>query len=283
MGAGWTKAGGRERGFALLVVLWIVTLLALQVSIFNLTVRDAGALAGNEMAIARGEALASAGVELAAARVAETEAAWHWNADGSTREVSLGGARLYVTITDEAGRFDINEIDGDVADSLLRPFGSSADALTQWIDQNGPLLDPSQLQRALGLSAAAMLALEPYLTVHGGDGKINALVAPREALLGLPGANAADVERVLKLRQRGLLSAQDVARALSSVDKWLTERTGPAYRVEVAVRGESTSAIGWAEATILLGKDDKTPFRVLSWRYEPRAPMEKGKQVQRGG
>src|SRR6185295_5659111 len=61
----------RQRGFALLVVLWIITLLALQVSIFNLSVRDAGALAGNEMAMARGEALASAGVELAAALLME--------------------------------------------------------------------------------------------------------------------------------------------------------------------------------------------------------------------
>jgi general secretion pathway protein K len=282
MATGPTGAGGRERGFALLVVLWIVTLLALQVSIFNLTVRDAGALAGNEMAIARGEALTSAGVELAAARLAETDAEWRWDADGSTRQVSFGGARLYITITDEAGRFDINEIDGEVADSLLRPYGGSADALTQWIDRNGPLLDPSQLQRALGLSSAAMQALEPYLTVHGGDGKINALVAPREVLLSLPGANAADVDRALKFRQRGLMSAQDVARALSSVDKWLTERTGPAYRVEVAVRGESTSAIGWAEATILLGKDAKAPFRVLSWRYEPRSMGDRGQQVQRG-
>src|SRR5688500_710398 len=90
----------RQGGFALIVVLWIVTLLALQVGIFNLSVRDAGALAGNELAIARGEALAAAGVELAAARLMDADTTARWHADGSTREVGFGGALLRIRITD---------------------------------------------------------------------------------------------------------------------------------------------------------------------------------------
>ncbi len=272
-------ANKRQRGFALLVVLWIVTLLALQVGIFNLAVRDAGTLAGNELAMVRGEAFAAAGVEMAAARLMEPSAEWQWIADGRSREVSFGGARLRITITDEAGRFDINEMDGEVADSLLRQFGGSADAVTQWIDRNGPFLDPPELAHALGLPASALQSLTPYLTVHGGDGRINPLFAPHEALLMLPGADPAEIDRASILRQRGA-SADNVAHALSSVDKWLTAREGPAYRVEVAVHGESTAAIGWAEATILIGKDLAAPFRVLSWRYEPRAPGHEGPQVR---
>jgi general secretion pathway protein K len=261
----------RQRGFALLVVLWIVTLLALQVSIFNLAVRDAGTLAGNELAMARGEALAAAGVEMAAARLMDASPEGQWPADGRTREASFGGARLLITITDEAGRFDINEVDGEILDSLLHPFGGSADAVTQWVDRNGPFLDPTELAHALGLPPSALQSLIPYLTVHGGEGRINPLLAPREALLMLPGANPAEVDRALVFRERGG-SGAGVALMLGSMDKWLTERTGPAYRIEVAVRGQSTPAIGWAEATILIGKDSAAPFRVLSWRYEPRAP-----------
>ena len=260
----------RQRGFALLVVLWIVTLLALQVSIFNLSVRDAGALAGNEMAMARGEALAAAGVEVAAARLMEASAERQWPADGRSRVVTFGGARLFITLSDEAGRLDINEADAEVLDSLLRPYGGSAEAVTRWLDQNGPFLDATELAHAVGLPASALQSLAPYLTVHGGDGRINPLVAPREALLMLPGADPAEVERALALRQRDGANAADVARLLPSVDKWLTERTGPAYRVEVAMRGETLPAIGWAEATILIGKDSTAPFRILSWRYEPR-------------
>ena len=116
-------SAGRQRGFALIVVLWIVTLIALQVSLFNLTVRDAGALAGNELAIARGEALAAAGVELAVARLLGTDRDRRWPADGRTREVRFGGALLGIRITDEAGRIDLNALAGELADALLQPYG----------------------------------------------------------------------------------------------------------------------------------------------------------------
>jgi general secretion pathway protein K len=263
----------RQGGFVLVVVLWLVTLLALQISVFNVTVRDAGSLAANELAVVRGEALAAAGVELAAARLLEPEPALRWFADGSTREASFGGARLYITITDEAGLFDINELDPEVAEALLRPFARSKEVLEQWVDrlQSRPLLDASELGRVLGVPPSAVHALTRYLSVHGGDGKINPLVASRAALSMLPGADAAEIDRALALRQRGGESASEVAAALSSVSKWLTARTGPAYRIEVAVRGDGQPAIGRVEAIILPGKDLAAPFRVLSWRYEPRA------------
>jgi hypothetical protein len=175
---------------------------------------------------------------------------------------------MAIAIADEAGRLDINALPGEVADALLQPYGGSADTLIAWADRNGPFLDPTELARALGLPASALKPLLPHLTVHGGDGKINPLAAARETLLLLPGADPAGIDRALALR-RHRASAADVARALASVDKWLTERTGPAYRIEVAVTGEGAPAIGWAEAVVLLGKDSAAPFRVLAWRYEP--------------
>jgi general secretion pathway protein K len=263
----------RQEGFILVAVLWLVTLLALQISIFNVTVQDAGSIAGNELAIVRGEALAAAGVELAAARLLEPEPALRWFADGSTREARLAGARLYMTITDEAGRFDVNELDPEVAESILRPFARSKESLEQLVDRlrERPLLDASQLGRVLGIPPSATDALLPHLGVHGGDGKINPLVASRTALLMLPGADVVEVDRALALRRSGGASGADVAAALGSVENWLTSRTGPAYRIEVVVRGDGQPAIGRVEAIILPDKDPAAPFRVLSWRYEPRA------------
>jgi general secretion pathway protein K len=263
------RSSEHQQGFALLVVLWVVALLALQVSLFNLTIRDAGALAGNELAIVRGEALTAAGIELAAAHLLEPDGGQRWPADGSTREVRFGGAHLAIRITDEAGRFDLNEVDHEILDALLRPYGGSAEAVTQWTDRNGPFLDPTQLTHALGLEPGQLGALWPHLTVYGGDGKINPLVAERDTLLLLPGADSFAVDRAL--RRRHAAPASDVAQALGPVNKWLTDRTGPAYRIEVGVRGEDDPAIGWTEAVILPGKDAAAPFRVLSWRYEPTA------------
>lgn len=267
------RADERQEGFVLVVVLWLVTLLALQVSVFNLTVRDAGSIASNELAIARGEALAAGGVELAAAKLLDPDPSRRWLADDSTREARLGGARLYITITDEAGRFDINELDQEVAEHVLRPFARSKEHLEQWVDRlrDRPLLDISQLGRVLDIPPNAVHSLTPHAGVHGGDSKINPLVASRAALLMLPGADPVEVDRALALRRSGVASASEVAAALGSVNNWLTSRNGPAYRVEVVVRGDGQPAIGRVEATILPGKDPVAPYRVLSWRYEPRA------------
>lgn len=297
---------GRQRGIALVVVLWIVTLLALQVSLFNLTVRDAASLAGNELAAARGEALAAAGVELAGARLTEREIGRRWQANGGTQTVELGGAQLQIRITDEASRFDINEADPELLASLLRPYASSPAALAEWVDRiidwrdpdsdrrpqgaeeldyrraglayvprNGPFLDVSELGRVLGVPARVVDGLAPYVTVHGSDGKINPNLAARQALLLLPGAEPAEIDRALRLKQEGKgVGGPD---ALGALSKWFTTRSGPTYRVEVLVRGgDSDTVMGNVEAVILIGRDGAAPFRVFSWRQGTQAQEGQG-------
>jgi general secretion pathway protein K len=287
-----------QRGIALVIVLWIVTLLALQVSIFNLTVRDAAALAGNELAAARGEALAAAGVEMAAARLMERELTRRWQGNGSPHTVALGGARLEITILDESSRIDLNAADEELLASLLRPFAPSQTVLAQWVDRildwrdpdserrpqgaedidyrraglaygprNGPFLDASELGRVLGMPANVAEGLARYLTVFTGEGKINPMLASREALLLLPGADPVEIDRAMQLRGAG--GGASWTGSLGSLGRWFTARVGPTYRVEVVVHGSGAtgSTIGRAEAVILVGMDAATPFRVLSWRY----------------
>ena len=289
----------RQRGIALVVVLWIVTLLALQVSIFNLTVRDAASLAGNERAAARGEALASAGVELAAAGLMEREPTRRWRGDGAVRTVEFAGAQLQITVLDESSRFDINEVSDELLASLLRPLAETQTALTQWVDRildwrdadsdrrpqgaedldyrraglaygprNGPFIDVSELGRVLGVPANVAAALARHVTVYGGEGKINPMLASRESLLLLPGADPVEIDRALQAQRGGGGSNPSGASALASLSRWFTTRVGPTYRVEVVVRAaNSEGAIGRAEAVILVGRDAAAPYRVLSWRY----------------
>jgi general secretion pathway protein K len=290
----------RQRGLALVVVLWVVALVALQVSLFNLTVRDAAALSGNELAILRGEALATAGVEIAVSRLLERDPERRWTADGSSHEVPFGGANLTIVVADEAGRIDINEADAELLASLMRPYARRLNDVRQWADRimdwrdadserrpdgaeeldyqrarmpygpsNGPFLDVTELARVLGLPREAARDLAGILTVHGGDGKVNPLLASREVLAMLPGANAADVDRALELRRQGGPAAQNMASALAASRNWLGNRRGPAYRIEVSVRGVDVPATGSVEALVLVGRDAEAPYRTLRWRYDP--------------
>ena len=224
----------RQRGLALVVVLWVVSLLALQVSIFNLTVRDTSSLASTELAMLRGEALAMAGVEMAVARLLERNPARQWVADGSVREFHFGGARVSIAIKDEAARVDINEADSELLAAMLRPYARSSGTIQQWVDRimdwrdpdsdrrpqgaeapdyrrarlpygpsDGPFLDPSELERVLDFPPEVAEALAGRLTVYGGDCKVNPLLAPREVLMMLPDAQPAEIDRALDLRVRG--------------------------------------------------------------------------------
>jgi general secretion pathway protein K len=294
-----SATAARQRGIVLVVVLWTVTLLALQVSLFNLTVRDAASLAGNELASARGEELAAAGVELAAARLTEREPNRRWLGNGSMQTVELGGAELLITITDETSRIDINEADAELLASMLRPFAKSPAVLAEWVDRiidwrdpddarrpqgaeeidyrragvgylprNGPFLHVTELARVLGIPAAVTESLAPFLTVYSGEAKINPNIAARQVLLMLPGADPVEIDRALSPAAGGRGAG---AAGLAGLNRWFTTRNGPTYRVEVVVRGGQDAAVmASVEAVILVGRDAASPFRVLSWRQGAR-------------
>lgn len=282
----------RQRGIALVVVLWIVTILALQVSLFNLTVRDAASLGSNELAMARGEALAAAGVELAAAHLLDSDQERRWQATGRARVVQFGGATLQIIVTDEAGRLDVNEAKEELLAAALRSHAPSASALAQWVERildwrdtdedrrlngaeapdykraglgygprNGPFLHPIEIGRVLGVPPEVAQVLAGRLTAHGVEGKINPLSASRETLMMLPGVSAGEVENALRLAQRPGDNLQAVMDVLGSVKDWLTAQTGPAYRIEVTVQEGAQPALGRAEAVILVGRTRRSVLR----------------------
>jgi hypothetical protein len=57
--------------------------------------------------------------------------------------------------------------------------------------------------------------------------------------------------------------------ALAASRNWLSNRRGPAYRIEVTVRGVDVAAVGSVEAIVLVGRDGAAPYRTLRWRYDP--------------
>ncbi len=93
----------RERGMALLVVLWIIVAAALIVSAFNATVKSGVSFIGSEVQLSKTEALLDAGVEIAAARLIDEEEARRWVPDGRSYTVAFAGAELAIAITDTGG------------------------------------------------------------------------------------------------------------------------------------------------------------------------------------
>jgi general secretion pathway protein K len=225
------RGRGGQRGFALLVVLSALGLLALVAAAFTTVARSHIKLAAGAGAVARAEALADAGVHLA---VLDLVAARESGPD--SRRLALdstplvcsagGGATLAIAVQDEAGKVDIN-IAGPVPIRALvlglgvRAGEAAVDAILDFRDEddarrpsgaeraeylaagrlygprNGPFLAVEDLAGVLGLTQADADRLRPFVTVYSGLGGVDAGVAPRvlvEALArGLESSGGASV------------------------------------------------------------------------------------------
>jgi general secretion pathway protein K len=143
----------KERGVALLLVLWVIALLTIIAVALTGTQRTETALAANEVDSARFRALADAAIDYAMLNLMVPPITTQgrdnqdatdpnlWAPDGTPHAWSMGGTTLQVTVYNEASRIDLNQAPRDLLVRLLNAAGvpqdsvdSLADAIMDWRD-----------------------------------------------------------------------------------------------------------------------------------------------------
>jgi general secretion pathway protein K len=147
----------RERGFALLMVLWTLLLLAFIATVFSDNARTEVLLARNLVANARAEALADGGVYRAALGLARSPRSggfrgdgqvyiWHPTSGDAGRPGSeqSAGEQVRFTIRDEGGKVNLNQASPALLRELLIVVGVDpqqsvelADAIVDFRDEDG--------------------------------------------------------------------------------------------------------------------------------------------------
>jgi general secretion pathway protein K len=112
-----------DRGFALLIVLWSVVLLALLAMGLTAAGRSDMKLAGNLRRAAAAEAAANGGVYAAVFNVADIPAR-AWVVDGQSHEIRIGGYTVMVRVWDESGKLNPNYAPPDLLAALLVHAGA---------------------------------------------------------------------------------------------------------------------------------------------------------------
>jgi general secretion pathway protein K len=115
----WTA---RQRGFALLIVLWSMALLALMGTHITAAGRGETQLATNMRASAVAEAAADAAVFEGLFHFLDSSSN-HWPADGRPRRVRLPQAQADVVLIDEARKISLNNSALPLLHGLLRAIG----------------------------------------------------------------------------------------------------------------------------------------------------------------
>lgn len=221
----------RQRGAALLMVLWLLILLAGLVSVFAFTARVEAIQGSALRAQVAGRLAAEAGIELAALRMADSDPQRRWYPDGRPQAFRFEGYDIEVRVQDESGKVDLNAADTSLLAALLIALDVEperaqqlAGAIQDWRDPDSltaigggaedrdygaaglpygardrPFATVQELQQVLGMDLDTYRRLVPYVTIHTGMDRPSAEFAQGPVLRAL-GMGTGQVEQWLALR-----------------------------------------------------------------------------------
>jgi general secretion pathway protein K len=191
----------RERGFALLIVLWTLILLSLLVAHIAATGRGETQIAFNIRQGVQRQTCVDGAVFEAAFHVFD-QSSLHWEPDNGPRELHICGKRIGVAIEDTANVVNLNTTTPSLMRALLLAAGVNdarasmlADAIVGWREKSfgaatalkrqqyaasrlgyvppeAPFRSVDELGLVVGMSPDLLMLLKPHLTVWSGYGPV---------------------------------------------------------------------------------------------------------------
>ena len=279
----------KQRGIALVMVLWVLILLGLIAASFLRETRLSTNLAQSATENAKAEALAEAGIRRAMLGLLDPDPVTAWRADGTAYQFALGEGSVVVRIQDEAGKIDLSRAPAPLLLGLFEAVGVDPERAARLVDaiydfrdpnherrrdgaedpdylaagldggaKDAPFEDKEELMQVLGMTREIYDAVGPYVTVHSGQRRINLKTAPEFLLRAIPNLTPEQLAKVQSDRASGARLERE--------------------QVEVVtVRAEAVTRTGGAfirEAVMKRSGDAEHPFEILEWRHEWRvAPV----------
>jgi len=289
----------RQAGIALVLVLWILTLLSVIAGGVAFSARTETLSAGNQMGIARANAIVEGAIYRAIYEMSKSTAntANGWMADGRTYDVEFDDVVVKVIVSDEAAFIDLNAAPAMLLRSLFISVGVSeqeadalVDAIQDWRDAdelartNGAERDQyeaaglayvptnmnffsvDELARVMGMTPALFQRVNVALTVHSGEGSVDSVSAPREVLLAFPNATPEEVDAYIELRSALRADNQPVPPfPLAGAPRSRQARQGGVYNFSASVVMSDGVAVG-RQAVVRISADPKRPYSILDWK-----------------
>ncbi len=293
-----------QRGIALVLVLWMTTLLTVIAASFVFSMRTDMLLAQNLVASSRAQALADAGLQRGIYELFKPAGdKLRWQGDGVVHQWEFGGAKVSVVMLDVSGKIDINFASDALLKGLFKSVGldeqrSSAllDAVLDWRDvddlrrtngaesaeyqaaglkykpANGMFESIDELQRVLGMTPEIFAKLADSLTVESRQSGINSSVASRKVLLALPGVDETAVDTYLALRQQAI-DANLPLPLFPQAAGFMAGANGSVY----SVRAEAVlpdGAVFVREAVVRINQGAARKVVYLSWKDGEATPKQ---------
>lgn len=282
------------RGYALIVVLWLVTLLTAMTVSYHTAARTESQLLAQSVRGAQADALAEAGVWLAIGEHVRSTASGARRAARMERTYELAGSPIRTSLADASGWINLNTAQPELLDAAFAravPDSTSRAGLVQavvdWRDENheksprgaedddytragypygakdAPFATVDELRRVAGMSDEVFRSVAPLLTVHGNQARINADAAPENVLAALPGADPGAVAAILRGRADRAAGSAETSPGHALDNRFTQAGSGDIYVITaIAESGGATSKL---TATVRYARGEREPVQVLAW------------------
>lgn len=292
----------RQHGLALVIVLWILTLLTLMAGSFAKTMRRETAVSTAVKINAEAQALAETGISLAQFMLNQPAEQGRWRGNGTVYRLVRPDGEMRIRILSESGKVDINsgaELQlAAVLNSVIdetREQEKVLNAILDWRDADddtrthgaektqyrraGLKYGPSnfafqsleELQLVLGMNEAIFSRIEPWITIYSGSGEVNLEEASPELLSVIASEmkrrNISDdvIQQKLQAIRNGENEAA-VADEMTTSDETISSEDQTYTIISQALLNRE--AAGGLQAVIRSQTDatDQLPFTILDWK-----------------
>jgi general secretion pathway protein K len=227
----------RSEGFALVLVLWVLSLLTIMAGSFALSMRREAAIVTGGSENAQAAAVAESGLAIAELMLMHPDQRQRWLSDGSIYQIDYANSKVRVRVLAEAGKIDINSaeqilLQGIMAYAPVEPELQTAlvNAILDWRDpddlvriegaekkeykkaglsyqpRNKPFQSIEELQLVLGMNEEVFNWLENRVTVYSGQPKVNLAQATKEVLQVLPDMDAGLLDDYIAARRENAMN-----------------------------------------------------------------------------
>ncbi|MCG7893920.1 MAG: type II secretion system protein GspK [Candidatus Thiodiazotropha taylori] len=284
-------ACGRNRGVALILVLWMVALLTIIAASFSTQSKVESRLAGNSKAALQAKLLAESGFSRAVMELMVISPQQRWNFNGQLYPLQTAQGELEVSIRNASGLLDLNKASSDQLNRLFvlisddpEERNALVDRLHDWRDAddlrrlNGAedkdyraagydyatagkdLTSLEELAYVMGFDAARVNRLRPYVTLNSDTATVDYRFASEQltALLTSTGQSSSELTEALDQLDSELADLDLSQGGGTSQSK--------VFRIEVNAR---TKQGGHARivADVGLKNRGRRPYSIHSW-YE---------------
>ncbi len=264
----------RERGLALVSVLWGIAILSLIAAAMLSASVTSAHLDRNSWNATRAGSAADEAVSQSILALLDARLAQQPRVDGTPFALTFDDVPVRVWIQDESGRINLNFAPKDQLQALFVYAGLERNDAGTLADRIVTLRTPigavgavatfraaDELLAIPGVTRALFARIEPLITVFGQSGGINQRVAPRAVLRALPGMDDDAIATLLK--QRDETHAAAMADTQNTAGSPLAIANS-AFLITVETHVAATRVV--RTAVVRFTGDVTKPYLIEAWR-----------------